>query len=64
MTDQEIDDLKKRVEQLEKALWAVAFNKPTCCDERGRLAAAPALSHEDLSSINNGMALFGYKVRL
>jgi hypothetical protein len=41
MTVQEIEDLKKRVEQLEKALLAVAFNQPTCCDERGRLIAMP-----------------------
>lgn len=39
MTEQEIEDLKRRVEQLEKALWAVAAKAPICCDEHGRLQA-------------------------
>jgi hypothetical protein len=37
----EIEDLKRRVEQLEKALMAVLFNQPTGCDEKGRVVALP-----------------------
>ncbi len=37
----EIEDLKRRVEQLEKSLLAVLRNQPVGCDEHGRIMALP-----------------------
>lgn len=41
MTAEEIEDLQRRVEQIEKALWAVALGGNLVADQNGRIMAQP-----------------------
>ena len=41
MTEKEIVELKQRIEQLERALWALAMHQPLGADNHGRLYSIP-----------------------